>query len=426
MKILWGVPFDFNLKLSMNEKNIILLFLTLGLFTSSFSQFQEGYVITNSNDTLYGYINFEGSLTNSRRCEFKSNQNDRPKIFLPKDIKAFRFNNSKYFVSKFINIDNENKVVFMEWLIKGRACILSYPNKADDIRFYLIVNNDSLCELKNSKENVEKDYGNELKTNYEIFKNEYKGILSYYFRDCKDIQKDIYNSQFTTNSLIKLAKTYHEKTCKTEDCYVFEDKKRKIEVAFGLTFSTYISQLFLESKIHQFQQAKSYGPGIIINLSKLPYLSHNFSIESEINYFNVTYSFDTNNDLDNRIYGSNKICKINLLRVPIEFLYKAPVPIIKPYIGIGFIGNFRFNNQILNEIYFNYVVPSSYTIDNPVGFLQYGINLKFGLVYPITKKISVLSSVEIERSFMFFAYVPTDNTSSRNYLIHCGVLYNFN
>jgi len=101
----------------------LILFLTLS--SSVYSQYRKGYVIDNKSDTASGYIDFEGSLTNSGRCKFIHMPDSTEHTFYPGEINAFRFIGSKYFTSSAIPVNGETKKVFLEWLIKGRASILT-------------------------------------------------------------------------------------------------------------------------------------------------------------------------------------------------------------------------------------------------------------------------------------------------------------
>jgi hypothetical protein len=52
-------------------------------------------------------------------CNYKINDNEKEISHSPDDISAFRFLNSKYFISREVN----GKKVFLEYLIKGKISI---------------------------------------------------------------------------------------------------------------------------------------------------------------------------------------------------------------------------------------------------------------------------------------------------------------
>jgi hypothetical protein len=169
--------------------------------TSGFSQFKEGFIITNTNDTISGYINFEGSLFNSDHCAFKLQPDSDVKMYYPADIKAFRFINSKYFETREIPVNNGRKKVFIEWLIKGRASVLTYTQSIYKIRYFLLLEDNSLIELTNTSHLSEKE-----SAVYSHDNKEYIGLLKFCFMDCPSLQNKIETVSFDSKSLINITK----------------------------------------------------------------------------------------------------------------------------------------------------------------------------------------------------------------------------
>jgi len=79
------------------KKLSLIALLVISISQVISSQFKEGYIINNDNDTIRGYINWQGSIINSNRCEFKLTPEGESRRFKPGDISAFRFNDSKFF-----------------------------------------------------------------------------------------------------------------------------------------------------------------------------------------------------------------------------------------------------------------------------------------------------------------------------------------
>ena len=76
---------------------IITLFFIIPFYVSSQPDFRPGFVITNSNDTVYGTIDYRGDLMMGHICRFKD-KNDTLTDFSPNDIAAFRFIDSKFYI----------------------------------------------------------------------------------------------------------------------------------------------------------------------------------------------------------------------------------------------------------------------------------------------------------------------------------------
>ena len=209
--------------------------------------FRSGYIIEISGDTLFGEIDYRGDLLMSSVCRFKDDSNTI-KEYSPNDITAFRFIDSKYFVSREVN----DRKVFLEYLINGRINIYYMRDDKGD-HYYLDKENVRLTEMP-YEEGI-KYIDNKrvfFETKYHI------GLLCYYMNDAPEFQKRIssvkkpdhqnlinlaedYNNAvccifmklwFWINhqNLIKLAEDYHNAVCEGEQCIVYEKKQPFLKV----------------------------------------------------------------------------------------------------------------------------------------------------------------------------------------------------
>ena len=123
------------------NKNILLFQCTLFAFIfligkiNAQSDFRSGYYISNKNDTVYGLLDFRGEIRNAKVCVFKESEESESKTFLPGEIAAYRFDNSKYYVSRTVKIENENRTVFLEYLVNGITDLFFYRDIDGDIYF---------------------------------------------------------------------------------------------------------------------------------------------------------------------------------------------------------------------------------------------------------------------------------------------------
>jgi hypothetical protein len=86
------------------------------------NNFTPGYIISNTNDTIRGYI--QQFTSGSTICNFKKSTEGPAIAYTPVDISAYRFDdNGKFFVSKEAPLESGNKILFLEFLIKGKASI---------------------------------------------------------------------------------------------------------------------------------------------------------------------------------------------------------------------------------------------------------------------------------------------------------------
>lgn len=287
---------------NLPQKRTIILFLfTFILFVNGFSQtdFRPGYYITWGNDTIYGLVDYRGEIRNSRLCEFKKDENSVPIQFEPSEIQAYRFINSKYYISKKIKIDGTEKQVFVEYLLNGIINLYFYR----DFNNYLYLFEGSDGELLALTNEKETEY---IEGKGRIEKNTYKyiGQLKAKLADCSEIRKDIDRVALDHNSLINITKEYHDYMCDGEKCIIYEKKVSKSKIKIAPVIGGGTSSLhFNKGEFSKYNFGSFQYPlaGLLVNIS-LPKWNEklSFDIETDISKlsFHGAYTdegiFDTN------------------------------------------------------------------------------------------------------------------------------------
>ena len=113
----------------MRKLIIVLTLIYLGNFNlSANNTFKDGFIINLYGDTIKGYLLEQSSINASKKCVFKTGSDKEKVVYSPNDILGYRFINGKYYISKSINSsqDRDKENVFMEFFIKGIACIYYY------------------------------------------------------------------------------------------------------------------------------------------------------------------------------------------------------------------------------------------------------------------------------------------------------------
>ena len=215
-----------------------LLLLTGILAVQAQSNFKPGYIITNENDTVNGWINFRTDKKNQKQCEFKPDQKLAATIYSPEDIAGYRFTDEgKYYVSREISLNETPQQVFLEFLVKGIMNLFYYT---DEIDYYFFENQDGKMEVISRQPdrvdnmNVKKDY-------------RYTGQIRMLFQDYQPIVKKSDKLKFNQKSMIGVVEEYHNEVCTTgESCIIFRNERpddegirSKISVYGGLQLSNY-------------------------------------------------------------------------------------------------------------------------------------------------------------------------------------------
>ncbi len=200
---------------------IVILFLICIPSLYAQKEFRPGYVITVSNDTIFGEIDYRRDLLMGERCKFKSDK-DQIVDYFPQDIKAYRFTDGKYFVSREV----VGKMVFLEFLIKGQLNVYFLRDTSGD-HYYIDRDGMLLSELPYEE-------GLKIVNSKQVFytTKTHIGILKYYTQDAPDINNQINQMKKPEHKeLIQLAENYHHAVCQDgEECIIYE----KRQPLFGL------------------------------------------------------------------------------------------------------------------------------------------------------------------------------------------------
>jgi hypothetical protein len=310
-----------------------------------------GYIIKNQGDTLYGYIDNRDSHSNSQQCYFRSSKQSEKQVFSPADISGYRYDNGRFFISKCTENTKSCEPVFLEFLVHGSVDMYHYKDVADH---YYIEKEGKIYELKNTKEI--KKYND---VTYQKENKEYVGVLTALLKDA-DIQPQIQKTTFGTKSLIKIAKTYHEKTCTDEACIIYEKTKKTIHVIWGIqagiswnkfrfgkeTESDVGSAILIGGKF-EFENIIDWQENLSfeIDATLQQYTKYHLTeIEKSyydlISYNNTEYTL-TNNQYLNGLYDGISDLEVNIkttiLKIPFVLKYNFLKGKIRPYAGVGYI-----------------------------------------------------------------------------------------
>jgi len=295
---------------------LISLFLSTRLLIAQ-TEFRPGYIISNTNDTIFGEIDFRNDKFMSEKCRFKSG-NGEIVFYTPEELLGYRIYNSKYFVSKRIN----GKNVFLEFLINGQINIY-YKYDETGLHYYLEKVGEKIIEMPYKEQYVVQNGIRNL-----IKSTDHIGLLTYYMQDAPELKSSIYKIDKPEHTnLIKLAEDYHNIVCKDHECIIYEKKmfsfKLEIEVQGGmnlLTGSGTIHQLLSSNHIRSWN---SQATGIIFHISS-PMLSEKYILRTGIQYSkHVDYVSHEN------------ISSFGFYTIPVGIEYLRPRGFIRPTYALG-------------------------------------------------------------------------------------------
>jgi hypothetical protein len=322
------------------------------------SNFKPGYIITNQQDTVTGWINFRTDKRNQKQCEFKPDLKLAVKIYLPQDIAGYRFTDEgKYYVSHEIQLNETSQKVFLEFLVKGIMNLYYY---ADEVDYYFFENQDGKMEVVSQQP--------ERVDNMIIRQdNEYISRIRSLFQDYQTIVQKTEKLKFNQRSMMDVAEEYHNEVCTTgESCIIFRNRhpddegiRYKISVYGGLQLSNYVfSTYYMRSSKHR---ASNVSPllGAQVNWMN-PRWSNSFSLQLEASFSQFKSDIPkkanryVNNDYPN-VRATSYEALASSLRAGVKYTY--PKYIISPTAEAGIALTYLLEEKgagVLRPIHYGY------------------------------------------------------------------------
>jgi hypothetical protein len=329
---------------------IIPFLLTLSLFTLSHwaysqSDFRTGFVILNSGDTINGYLDYKGNLANTKKCVFKSTTESSNITYTASDLRAYRFDNGKYFVSKSLPPPNYNTILFLEYLINGIVDIYYYRDNVGE--HYLLENEEG--KLTKLKETQRKNTING-KTYITPIK-EYVGILKMEFSKNMDVANKVDAVGLNHKSLIKIVNEYHDAVCDEYACIIYEKKLPKPKRSFGFvagmqTINFSVNKGFIPQEkfdIEEFNGSKSVAIGLFYK-QNLPSINERLNILYELTYSKLTLQKQWTEPAALVTITQNESYISHAFNNNVSIIYQFPKGQIQPMIFTGVFFNY-FNSN---------------------------------------------------------------------------------
>lgn len=141
------------------KRALFTLLWVLPFLSIAQSNFKRGYVVTNSKDTLRGYVDYKEHDLSPSSVKFRSSEGGNFKIFVPKDCAGYGIDGHEYYKTYVVNISNSadnisqlndrldstsrRDTVFLKVLQSGKKIVLfSYEDKIKE-RYYFLSEGES-------------------------------------------------------------------------------------------------------------------------------------------------------------------------------------------------------------------------------------------------------------------------------------------
>lgn len=398
----------------------IFLLNTIQLIAQT--DFRSGYIINNNNDTIYGLLDYKSNKANAQKCIYKKNINSKNQIFTPEEIKAYRFTNSKYYISKSVNTKNETKLLFLEYLINGIVDVFYYRDNGE----HYLVNDSSgnLYELKNEKSEI-------TVNNIQYFKEkkEYIGILKSTFKESPSINNRVENIDLTHKSLINITRDYHNEVCPNEVCIIYEKKLPIAKSTFGVLIGLNgisISETGEFSERYYYLENSQFGFEIFPSIGlyykvNIPSINERLYFQYESTYSRV--ELKTTNSYTDPVYDGTYINQIeftlNSFSNVAAIKYEFPKGKIRPTFQFGGFVNYLFTTDYKRnlELVFPWTeaVYTEQADKSPFKKFDFGLNIAIGLKSFYMNNKELFLDLKYQRGFGLI-----DRFNTNTFLINLG------
>lgn len=319
---------------------IILLFFV----AKAQAEFRPGYIITLQGDTVNGFIDLRSDKANARAVVFKEVTGLEKRTYTPDQIKSYRFDNGKYYLSGFsLDYEMEDQV-FLEYVVKGSVSILYYQDDVKD--HFFIAKDSSIIKL----DNHDRLSGNAEKDVLILSKPaRFKAQLKLLFNDQPVLYEQIDKMDCYTKDLVGLVKAYFELSCSSPTCIQYEKKTGgDVKIKFGMLVSGGLSHLssppynmyisdYDETKYLNFGPAFTYEIGTAINLY-FDYSGRNrYSMQLSPTLGFVEYKSNEERTISPLLYVYKLDVKYTTLKIPLllKRSFYCSNRSILPYLKLG-------------------------------------------------------------------------------------------
>lgn len=366
------------------------------------SDFREGYIITNTNDSIPGYLDYQPNASLHEKLRFKKALDASVEEYFPKDLIRFRFKNDKLFRS----IRNEEvangELVFVQVLVKGRLTFSKYNSV-----FLLEKEGEDNVYNLNNKE-VEQS---ELKGLSRQQSTRQLGVINLLINDC-DGQVITEYFRLTEKKVTEIVEKYNR--CTGTRSITYLEDKPFIGIQYGLTLgfsNNYLSVENLSSGNNNLEFSDFgydlkplYGLNLLLTL---PRISDRYALNIDLLYTSSEFSAYgpvNSNPATTNVYNYLEF-SLNSLKVPIAIRYILPERAIGAYINVGPVlyTHLKYDWNTITERRVGSDIITTQVSEEGLRPIEVGVWAGLGITKSITNKVGAFVEIRAERSNSFLS-----------------------
>ncbi|MNU15503.1 hypothetical protein D3C71_36380 [compost metagenome] len=392
-------------------KKLSLLFLLL--FICNFNaqiKYEPGYFIDNTNLKKEVLIKNEGWKNNPEKFEYKNDNSSQAKTLTINNVKEFGVNDKQRFIRKTVSIDLSSeeinrltddkeinfkeKTIFLNYVIQGKASLLSYHDGNIKKYFYMIDESEPKqlvykpFLLNQSQISYNKKYQDQIKENL----------------ICDNITSaEISQAKYNQNDLSKLFTKYN--SCSNNQTIDYKEKRSNkdaisLSIRPGVVFSSVdITSQYNKDNYVDFGSKTLFRIGIELEYT-LPFNRNKWAVFAEPNfqYFKDEKTIE--------IYEQTRERSIDYKNIQIPFGIRHYF-FLNDNSKIFLNGALAVNAPIKSDIKFsNDPNASKISIGTPIIFgAGYKYNNKFAIEVRYSKQTLLRNYVSVESNYSNFSVI---------------------
>ncbi len=280
---------DFQEVRLLASKFMLMMFiLIIGFFCARAADeaddFQPGYIITDEQDTLKGFISIKDHSYNTRICVFKERETSTAMDYFPGQIEGYGAG-TRWYRSYVRKTKEGEEKMFLEAILRGKVSLYFWTD------VFFIEHDHKVEELIEIHQEV-----NQSGRVYQISRPLFRGTLQSAMTDCNSIFHDISTSSLTRRSLVSLFEKYYQCTGVTATHTTSNTGGGKVRL--GLALGAAYAELHSTANSDPNYTFLSDGPrpksvSIIPSLWMEiwnPSISRNLRLKLGINYYNNSFT----------------------------------------------------------------------------------------------------------------------------------------
>ena len=220
--------------LKLNKRVSILMVVLLSTISISAQKYKaqnpvEGFIVTNTGDTIQGTIDYLSEEKCAMSCMFKGKAENDFRQYTPNDIQSYRLlNNGVFYVRRNYPVDRVSRTFFAEFLLQGSVSLYHYFDGQQHY-YFLEDEKGEIAQIKQAEDEKELQT-----TPGEMGRARGMKVMqaSQMLQQSPQAVNDLQHKDLTSRNLTSIVRQYNETFCSSwGDCVQFQYDEKASKTA---------------------------------------------------------------------------------------------------------------------------------------------------------------------------------------------------